>query len=61
MCGREALALDANPAAPFCSSRCRLLDLGNWLGDAYRIPAEPDEDAPLPPLDDSSDDDGGLH
>jgi len=23
---------------PFCSARCKLVDLGNWLGDAYRIP-----------------------
>lgn len=25
---------------PFCSERCRLLDLGAWLGDRYRIPGE---------------------
>jgi endogenous inhibitor of DNA gyrase (YacG/DUF329 family) len=30
---------------PFCSARCKLVDLGNWLGDAYRIPtAEPPDD-----------------
>jgi endogenous inhibitor of DNA gyrase (YacG/DUF329 family) len=29
------------PAAwPFCSSRCRLIDLGNWLGGNYAIPGE---------------------
>ena len=22
---------------PFCSSRCKLLDLGNWLDEAYRV------------------------
>lgn len=22
---------------PFCSKRCRLLDLGNWLGGEYRV------------------------
>jgi endogenous inhibitor of DNA gyrase (YacG/DUF329 family) len=27
--------------APFCSDRCRLLDLGRWLDEAYRIPAKP--------------------
>lgn len=26
---------------PFCSERCRLIDLGNWLGGRYRIPGEP--------------------
>lgn len=23
---------------PFCSTRCKMVDLGNWLNDAYRIP-----------------------
>jgi uncharacterized protein len=28
---------------PFCSPRCKLLDLGNWLDEKYRIssPADP--------------------
>ena len=25
---------------PFCSERCRLIDLGNWLGGRYRVPGE---------------------
>lgn len=24
---------------PFCSKRCADLDLGQWLGDGYRIPS----------------------
>ena len=28
---------DDNDAFPFCSSRCRLVDLGKWLGEGYRI------------------------
>jgi endogenous inhibitor of DNA gyrase (YacG/DUF329 family) len=27
-----------NRSFPFCSDRCRLLDLGKWLGEQYRIP-----------------------
>jgi hypothetical protein len=27
---------------PFCSERCRWVDLGNWLEEKYRIPTEPD-------------------
>ena len=27
-----------NPYKPFCSERCRLLDLGNWVDGKYRIP-----------------------
>ncbi len=29
---------------PFCSERCRLIDLGEWFGEERRIPAE--EQAP---------------
>ena len=25
---------------PFCSSRCKLIDLGNWIDGSYRLPAE---------------------
>ena len=25
---------------PFCSERCRLIDLGNWLDGKYRIAGE---------------------
>lgn len=40
----------ASPHRPFCSERCRLLDLGAWASESYRIPAEdpPDDDAPAP-------------
>jgi endogenous inhibitor of DNA gyrase (YacG/DUF329 family) len=33
------------PTRPFCSPRCKLADLGNWLSDAYRIssPLGPDD------------------
>jgi endogenous inhibitor of DNA gyrase (YacG/DUF329 family) len=26
---------------PFCSRRCKLLDLGKWLDESYAIPGEP--------------------
>ena len=28
------------PYFPFCSERCRLLDLGAWFSDKHRIPGE---------------------
>jgi uncharacterized protein len=28
------------PDYPFCSARCRKIDLGRWLGEKYGIPAE---------------------
>jgi len=27
-----------NPHRPFCSERCRLIDLGSWADETYRIP-----------------------
>jgi uncharacterized protein len=38
---------------PFCSERCRLIDLGAWFDADYRIPAKPDEQEDEGP-DDSS-------
>jgi uncharacterized protein len=32
------------PYFPFCSERCKLLDLGGWLGEKHRIPGEPPPD-----------------
>jgi uncharacterized protein len=26
-----------NPEAPFCSERCRIIDLGNWASERYVI------------------------
>jgi endogenous inhibitor of DNA gyrase (YacG/DUF329 family) len=39
-CGVPAVPRAANGAWPFCSDRCRLQDLGKWLGETYRIPGE---------------------
>ncbi|MEZ5542483.1 MAG: DNA gyrase inhibitor YacG [Pseudomonadota bacterium] len=30
---------------PFCSERCRLIDLGGWLDGSHRIPTEEPADA----------------
>ncbi len=32
---------DGNPLRPFCSERCRCLDLGAWADESYRIPGPP--------------------
>jgi endogenous inhibitor of DNA gyrase (YacG/DUF329 family) len=39
----EVLRLSDWPAFPFCSARCRMIDLGRWLGQEYRIPLGPEE------------------
>ena len=31
-------------AYPFCSERCKLIDLGRWLSGKYQIPVSPAQD-----------------
>lgn len=33
----RSLVLPDDPSLPFCSERCRLIDLGKWASGAYRI------------------------
>ena len=39
---RQAVSWQDNPFRPFCSDRCRTLDLGAWADETYRIPGEPE-------------------
>jgi len=34
-------AFTTSPARPFCSERCKLIDLGRWLGEEYAVAGEP--------------------
>ncbi len=36
ICKRE-MRWEGNPFRPFCSERCKLIDLDNWLEGRYRI------------------------
>jgi uncharacterized protein len=38
-CGKKA-DTEGNRYRPFCSERCKMLDLGNWLSGSYGIPEE---------------------
>lgn len=38
MCREPVQLRSANEFFPFCSDRCRMRDLGNWLSESYRIP-----------------------
>ena len=42
-CGKP-FESEASPAMPFCSERCRLIDLGRWLSEENRLPVEPEDD-----------------
>ena len=48
-CGRKVTCdrLEDVPTLPFCSERCRLVDLGKWFDGEHRIegvPGDEDED-----------------
>ena len=42
-CGEPAAFTPENRWRPFCSERCRMIDLGAWASESYRIPVKPDE------------------
>jgi len=37
-----------NPYRPFCSERCKLVDLGRWVTEEYRVPGREMDPAKLP-------------
>lgn len=47
-CGKQVDWTPEERWRPFCSERCKLIDLGEWLSEEKRIPGEP---APLPDSD----------
>jgi endogenous inhibitor of DNA gyrase (YacG/DUF329 family) len=51
-CGATVAWTPANRWKPFCSERCKLIDLGQWATEKYRVPAEeqePEDGAPPEP------------
>jgi len=54
-CGKRFTRADTD-YPPFCTERCKLLDLANWLDERYRIPGEP---APPGVIDPEGEDSGG--
>ncbi len=37
LCGKESHWDTANRYRPFCSERCKLIDLGKWANEEYRV------------------------
>ncbi|MCS5710824.1 DNA gyrase inhibitor YacG [Candidatus Berkiella aquae] len=50
-CQKSSSLAVSNPYRPFCSERCKLIDLGSWASEEYKIPAE---DSPSLDQDESS-------
>ena len=55
-CKAEIKPREENVAFPFCSPRCKAVDLGRWFTGSYRVPGKPvpqQQDQDQPPRDDS--------
>ena len=53
ICGKP-VEREGNAWLPFCSNRCKLVDLSKWLNEEYRVPShdEDEGDGEIPPDDD---------
>ena len=41
ICSKEVAWIETSTYRPFCSERCRLIDLGEWASEKHAIPNEP--------------------
>lgn len=48
ICGKSMAGASRSewPDFPFCGPRCKTIDLGRWLGEAYRVTADPEQEEP---------------
>jgi endogenous inhibitor of DNA gyrase (YacG/DUF329 family) len=50
-CGATVEWAPASKWRPFCSERCKLIDLGAWASESYRVPvAEPSQGDDTPTI-----------
>jgi endogenous inhibitor of DNA gyrase (YacG/DUF329 family) len=45
-CGAQVPWIANNRYRPFCSERCKLIDLGDWAAEKNRVPVQEGQDAP---------------
>jgi endogenous inhibitor of DNA gyrase (YacG/DUF329 family) len=48
-CGKEMIWDTGNRFRPFCSERCKLIDLGKWANEEYRIEQREQDQPEEPP------------
>ncbi|MBI4690741.1 MAG: DNA gyrase inhibitor YacG [Nitrospirae bacterium] len=41
---KKTTTWEENPWRPFCSEKCKLIDLGKWVLEEYKIPGEKTEE-----------------
>ena len=44
VCGKDVEWNDTSLYRPFCSERCKQIDLGAWAEEKYKVPVVEDED-----------------
>jgi endogenous inhibitor of DNA gyrase (YacG/DUF329 family) len=44
VCESEVVWMPESIYRPFCSERCRLIDLGAWANEEYRVPVREEPD-----------------
>ncbi len=47
-CGKKGTWTQDNTFRPFCSERCKLIDLGGWADEKHRVPGESVDTNELP-------------
>lgn len=53
-CGLFTLYSTENKARPFCSDRCKLLDLGAWADEKFKVPTDEHADFVHPDQEDKN-------
>lgn len=53
-CGKQNTWTIENGSKPFCSSRCKLIDLGEWASEERKIPVSSSSENLMFELDDSN-------
>lgn len=43
-CQKQSLWSKSNASRPFCSAKCKLIDLGEWANESYSIPQQTSEE-----------------
>ena len=57
-CGLLVAFSPENKWRPFCSERCKMIDLGDWASERYRVPVQAEKDPEEIPNGPPSDDGG---
>jgi endogenous inhibitor of DNA gyrase (YacG/DUF329 family) len=57
---KKLFQLEDSESPPFCSKRCREIDMGRWLDERYTLPVEPSEDDEEPMSQDGANEDSDF-